>query len=245
MLCRYLQESAKSIGSKSRIYCQIDALKIINTAQRHLDNKHRQLILPICARFIANLTLQTLADIGKGLPISLCAAPNQVCSQRWARLENSPPPPVINVYIQLRQEEYFSEEAKSYFPFFSPVCFLFPPGRNFHFGTPQTNFSCFKNRQAKKKGRSATHFHTFSPSILSFFSSPFTISLLFRSIFPPLFLASLFPFLPFPLCLPFSFFPFQNFPPNFPRVGDSPTSPTSPTPSYTTESNHSKRVVAL
>ena len=62
-------------GSKSRIHCRIDALKTINTAQRHLENKHRQLILPICTRFIANLTLQTLADIGKALPISLCAAP--------------------------------------------------------------------------------------------------------------------------------------------------------------------------
>ena len=62
-------------GSKSRIYCRIDALKTINTAQRHLDKKHRQLILPICTRFIANLTLQTLADICKALPISLCAAP--------------------------------------------------------------------------------------------------------------------------------------------------------------------------
>ena len=41
-------------GSKSRIYCRIDALKTINTVQRHLDNKHRQLILPICTRFIAN-----------------------------------------------------------------------------------------------------------------------------------------------------------------------------------------------
>ena len=62
-------------GSKSRIYCLIDALKTMNTAQRHLDNKHRQLILPICTRFIANLTLQTLPDICKALPISLCAAP--------------------------------------------------------------------------------------------------------------------------------------------------------------------------
>ena len=63
-------------GSKSRIYCRIDALKTINTAKRHQDNKHRQLILPICPTFIANLTLQTLADIGKALPFSLCAAPN-------------------------------------------------------------------------------------------------------------------------------------------------------------------------
>ena len=63
------------VGSQYRIYCLIDALKAINTPQRHLDNKHRQLILPICTRFIANLTLQTLADIGKALPISLCATP--------------------------------------------------------------------------------------------------------------------------------------------------------------------------
>ena len=62
-------------GSKLRIYYRIDALKTINTTQKQLDNKHRQLILSICTRFIANLTLQTLADIGKALPISLCAAP--------------------------------------------------------------------------------------------------------------------------------------------------------------------------
>ena len=62
-------------GSKYMINCRIDALKTINTAQRHLDNKQRQLILPIYTRFIANLTLQTLADIGKAFPISLCAAP--------------------------------------------------------------------------------------------------------------------------------------------------------------------------
>ena len=61
--------------SKSRIYCLIDALKSINTTQRHFDYKQRQLILSICTRFNANLTLQTLADIGKALPISLCAAP--------------------------------------------------------------------------------------------------------------------------------------------------------------------------
>ena len=77
-------------GSKSRIYCRIDALKTINTAQRHLDNKHRQLILPICTRFIANLTLQTLADICKLLPISLCAAPYQkLASKKSTRQENN------------------------------------------------------------------------------------------------------------------------------------------------------------
>ena len=62
-------------GSKSWMYCRIDTLKTINTAQRHVDNKHRQLILPICIRFIANLALPTLADIGNALPISLCAVP--------------------------------------------------------------------------------------------------------------------------------------------------------------------------
>ena len=62
--------------SKSGIYCRIDALKTISTAQIHLDNKHTQLILPMCARFIANLALPTLADIGKALPISFRAAPN-------------------------------------------------------------------------------------------------------------------------------------------------------------------------
>ena len=65
-------------GSKSRIYCRIDALKTINTAQRQLDNKHRQLILPICTRFIANLALPILADIGKALPISFRATPNWI-----------------------------------------------------------------------------------------------------------------------------------------------------------------------
>ena len=122
---------------------------------------------------------------------------NQVCSQRWARLENFP------------------------FPDFFPC-------RNFHFGTPQTNSSGFK--KWKKKGSSA-HFHTF-PFHFKFSCSLFTISLLFLSI--SLFFPCLFPFLfffPLPsLFLRSPFFP--NFPPNFLRVGDSPT---SSTPSYTTE----------
>ena len=117
---------------------------------------------------------------------------NQVCSQRWARLEKFP------------------------FPDFSST--------NFQFDTPQTNFSHIKKLQAKKKKKKfkvlcSAQKSSSPPSFFS--SSPFS-------------LASLFPFLLFfSLSLPFSSTPLflQNSPSNFPKVGDSPT---SPTPSYNT-----------
>ena len=120
---------------------------------------------------------------------------NQVCSQRWARLENFP------------------------FPGFFPH-------RSFHFGTPQTNSIGFRKWQARKKKGPLLIFIPF-PFHCKFFSSPFTISFFFLSIFP-FFLASLFPFLLFFLFLPFFLLSLYlpKFPPNF-----------LPTPSYATVNN--------
>ena len=130
---------------------------------------------------------------------------NQVCSQRWARLDNFPP--------------------------------------NVRFGTPKTNFSDFTKWQAKKENKKEKKrkekvlcsISYLSPSSSKFFSSPFTVSHLFLSIFPS-FIVSLFPFLLFfPLPSPFPPSPFlPKFPPNFPRVGESPTLPTL---SYATDFN--------
>ena len=109
---------------------------------------------------------------------------NQVCRQRWARLENFPFP------------DFF-------------------PHRNFHFGTPQTNFIGFRKWQARKK-KVLCSFSYLSPSIVSFSPPLFTISFFFLSIFP-FFLASLFPFLLFFLFLPFFLLSLYlpKFPPNF------------------------------
>ena len=115
----------------------------------------------------------------------------------------------------------------------------FPP--NVRFGTPKTNFSDFtkwkakKKKKKKKKEKVLCSIHTFPLPVLSFsppllqfpiFSSPFSLLSLSLfslsssfSLFLPLFLLS--PFLP-------------KFPPNFPRVGESPTLPTL---SYATDFN--------
>ena len=91
------------------------------------------------------------------------------------------------------------------------------------------------SKSGKKK--SSAHFYTFPPSILSFSPPLLQFSLLFPLNFPFSLFSQASSFslsLPFfPSSFPFSSFPpsFQNFPPNFPRVGDSPT---SPTPSYAT-----------
>ena len=133
----------------------------------------------------------------------------------------------------------------------------FPPVINFHFGTPRTNFSGFrewraskkkkKKKKKKDKRKSSAHFHTLSPSIFSF-PPPFLQFPLFPSFLSLLFPFSLFVSLfvslsssfPLPSLSPFfllSSFPpsLQNFPRNFPTVGDSPTSPI--TPSYVTVYN--------
>ena len=104
----------------------------------------------------------------------------------------------------------------------------------------QTNFSqwyqkksdkatCISKQKKKKNGkRSSANFHTctfqlpwFQTFLLPFYNFP-SFPLNF-----PFFLAFLFPFLLFfPLLYsPSLLFPpsFQNFPPNFPRVGNSPT----------------------
>ena len=96
----------------------------------------------------------------------------------------------------------------------------FPP--NFHFGTFQTNFSCFKNDKKKR-----------SPLLIFIsFPLPFQVFLLPCNIFPsfpssfsifPFFHAPLFPFLlSFPLPSRFSiflpFFLISSFLPNFPQT---------------------------
>ena len=132
---------------------------------------------------------------------------NQVCIQRWARLENFQP--------------------------------------KFPFWYTQTNFNSFKKWQAKTKKQKKVvlifipfpfHFKFFSspstifpsfPSPFFFFSmSLFSLSSFFPSSLPLFPLPSLFPHFPLPSKI--------SPPPNFPRVGDSPT---SPTPSYATELN--------
>ena len=104
------------------------------------------------------------------------------------------------------------------------------PERNFHFGTPQTNFSGFKKEKAKKKKKkSSAHFHTF-PTVsflLPFYNFPFPLHFLLFSLFSLPF----FPLLLFSPSFLFSSFPLQKFPQNIPRVSDSPT---SPTPNYPT-----------
>ena len=127
-----------------------------------------------------------------------------MCSQRWAKLENFPPK----------------------FPF----CY-----------TPN-KFQLFQKSDKKKKKKKTTlcSFSYLFPFHFKFSSSPLLQFPFFSLPIFHLFLASLFPFLLlFPLPSHFSLFlplflispSFQNFPPNFPRVGDLPT---SPTPSYTT-----------
>ena len=137
--------------------------------------------------------------------------------------------------MQWRKRNIF-QRGQSHISQFFLAWNCFFPVENFHFGTPQTNFSGFKKKK-REKGRSSAHFHTFPPLIWSFPSSPFTISFLFYSTF--LFSLPKLPLYPFLLFFPLPSF-FSSFPlpskisPNFPRVGNSPT---SPTPSSTT-ANH-------
>ena len=59
------------------------------------------------------------------------------------------------------------------------------PGRNFHFGRPKTNFSCFKKwREREKKKKSSAHFHTIFRVLFQFSTSPFIIFFLLFSICP-------------------------------------------------------------
>ena len=149
-------------------------------------------------------------------------------------------------------EEYSAEGQSHISQFFHGLKCIFS-GRNFHFGTPQTNFSGFKSeKKKKKKTKNKTnkqtnktkqsfyphfHFHTFDPSVLSFqvFPLPFHDLPSFPLHFFLVFLAPLFPFLlcfPLPSLFPSFRLPSKIFPQNFPRLGDSPTSPTLLTPLF-------------
>ena len=116
----------------------------------------------------------------------------------------------------------FFKGGKVTFPNFFPSVKCFFPSRNFHFGTPKQISMVSKNDRQKKKRPLLIYI----PSLFhfQFSSSPFTISLLFLSIFPfslPLFSLSSSFSLFLSLFPPFPFLP--KFPPNFPRVGDLPT----------------------
>ena len=105
------------------------------------------------------------------------------------------------------------------------------PHNKFPFWYTPNKFQWFQ-----KVTRSSAHFYTFPlpfvvfllPLQFPFFSSPFSLLSLPLFSLPLFSLSSCFPS-PFPS----SSFPhsLQNFPPNFSRVGDSPT---SPTPNYAT-----------
>ena len=87
----------------------------------------------------------------------------------------------------------FFQRGQRHFSWFFPAVKCFFPVENSHFDRPKTNFSGFEKWKAKKKKKkkgSSTHFVT-SP-FFKISTSPFSIFLLFCSIFP-FFLASLFP----------------------------------------------------
>ena len=86
------------------------------------------------------------------------------------------------------------QRGQSPFPDFFPLAWnAFLPVENFHFGRPETNFSCFKTRKVEKKGPLPifTIFILF-PISFQFSTFPFTIFLLLFPIYP-IFLASLIP----------------------------------------------------
>ena len=133
---------------------------------------------------------------------------NQVCSQRWARIENSP---IIKAYLQWRKRNIFQRGQNHISWFFTGVkCFF--PGTNFHFGTPKTK-----------------------RSLLIFIPIPFPFEVFLLPVYNFPSFPLHFPFtLPlFILSSSFSLSPPFFFPPpsfqNFPQI-----LPTSPTPSYAT-----------
>ena len=77
--------------------------------------------------------------------------------------------------------------GKVIIPNFFPGVKCFFPVENFHFGRPKTNK---KTKQKQKQKRSSPHFGTSASFHFQFSTFPFTIFLLFFSIFPP------FPFFP-------------------------------------------------
>ena len=131
-----------------------------------------------------------------------------------------------NRYIFLRGQSHFSW-------FFSRHEMLFP-GRNSHFGRPKTNFCRFQKWKAKKKKKKVlTSFYTFSYVPFLFSTFPFTIFLLFFSIYTPF---SLFP------CLLFSRHVSKNFPVRSLWGALCPLPPPSVTPLKRRGTGHFDRV---
>ena len=96
--------------------------------------------------------------------------------------------------------EKFFWGGKLIFPDFFHGVKCFFPVENFHFGSPKTNLSGFekweaKKKKKKKKKKVLSSFCNFSTFHFQFSTFPFTIFLLFFSIFTPshFFLASFFP----------------------------------------------------
>ena len=105
-------------------------------------------------------------------------------------------------FLQGHNRNIFLRGQSNFSWFFFPGVKCFFPVENFHFRRPKTNFSGFekwkakkKNKKKKKKGVLSSNFSNFH---FQFSTFPFTIFLLFFSIFTP------FPFFP---CL---FFPARS-----------------------------------
>ena len=106
----------------------------------------------------------------------------------------APPPQHVIILILLHGPArgvrgIFFWGGKVIFPDFFPGLKCFIPEGNSHFGRPKTNFSCFEKWKEKKekKKRSPPHFVTFLLPLFQFSTFPFSIFLLFCSIFPCLY----------------------------------------------------------
>ena len=92
-------------------------------------------------------------------------------------------------YIQGHNKRNIFQRGHSHFSWYEKGSF---PVENFHFGRPKTNFSGIEKWKAKKKKEVLSSFCNFSSFHFQFSNFPFSIFLLFCSIFS-FFLASLFP----------------------------------------------------
>ena len=96
---------------------------------------------------------------------------------------------------QGRNRKVFLRGQSHFALFFSPAWNAFFV-ENYHFGRPKTNFSGFQKWQTNKQRKKVlSSFCNFSTFYFPFFTVPFTVFLLFFSIFNPFpfFLASFFP----------------------------------------------------
>ena len=78
----------------------------------------------------------------------------------------------------------FFRGGKVIFPDFFPGVKCFFPSENSHFGRPKTNFSHFEKWQASTKKKVLSSFCNFSSFHFQYSTFPFSIFLLFCSIFP-------------------------------------------------------------